>query len=119
MRRLAVVLALACLAGCAALTPDEIRAANRKFVVASAANPFAAISCATRRIEEIDSGLRAGAVRESAQPGSFESVIRADTNNVAVIESRAASNGTTLTLWNRQEFPDSYVRLLTDAVTGC
>jgi len=121
--RLAAVLALACLAGCASYTPQQIVEQGKQRTHNSAGQPGQVAGCIARNLENSSDALQAS-VREGPTKGSFEVVLRVPIartkpNNAIFIVDPAAS-GSRTTMYMKPEISDQTTdKVAATAFAGC
>ena len=117
MRQPFAALALACLAGCASYTPQQIVEQGKQRSYESREQPGKVAGCIARNLENSSDALTAS-VRAGPQEGSYEVALRVPvmkiTPNNAVFRVDPASNGSSVTMYMRPEISDE----TTDKVAG-
>jgi len=115
--RLAAVLALACLVGCAGYTPQQIVEQGKQRTHESAQPPRLVAGCIARNLENSSDALTAS-VREGPEPGNFEVVLRVPVMkfnpNNATFRIAATPQGSEAIMFMRPEISDE----TTDKVAG-
>lgn len=124
MRQLAAVLGLACLTGCVAMSPAQVREGDRKLHARSTQPPAAAAGCVARNIENANPGTLAN-IRQGSATGSMEIVASANAGSgrnvlISIVDVTPAAAGSNLTFYFQRITVDSAVQSLFDSATsGC
>jgi hypothetical protein len=119
--RVVVTLALACLAGCATLTPAELVEQGYRYDFGSSKSARDAALCVAKNMENFPGGGITASMRERETPGTWQILWTAPSHalNLGVIFVDPAAQGSRITMHLNPGIRSQYDQRAKDFSQGC